>query len=667
MEIINNGVNIFVFGDLVLDHLIPVVEKTRPHQTGAEQLVRDGRLRMTIAGGAANCARVIAALNSGRTCLWGLSGYSPWGAFPQILQQCHAIDGAESGAIYHGSHQESHQMNTINRNVLTDSDGRHHREYRVDDVHDVPVTDTQALDAVGHLRAESKEHGVNAIIFNDLDMKALNESLIADIGEFASLEGIPVFVDPKRSWEKYRSITVECALPNFEEWCYIVDGRDSRSEWKKHLNTKDGLELMANRTLRIMPKSKFHIIKCDKDGAVFIGPKGSDHRFIAHILPHPIKREDRPYKLGPGDILVGALALEYAKIKDSSTATDRMLTALEKANAVVACYLELDWQRVPNEREMDRFTKQPMRTEFESEVPEGVLWLPPGEFIELSDFSIHESELVTADISYKRKVDELVEFFIGGWDSELLRSAILTGRGGIGKSALTDILKKQLPEKIVVWAEFNSSACPNVEAAVSQITEKWTALQKTTEGLLIVIDEAFSAGIHLLTRENGKMLLQQSTNIAQRTRFLFTDADYHNHETDVSESQFKSRCKTFELPSLDSRKGDIAYIFAAGCVRALQTWRAQDDTVDISEAVLLSVINWVLEAHGRQSPRTIREVARETVERALNKQASNQTVLEISKRHLPTQVFNCLGKTEGKKRLFRFSWMQGRRRASAGG
>lgn len=664
MKRIDNDVNIFIFGDLVLDHLIPVVEKTRNHQTDkdrGDKIVRDGRPRITIAGGAANCARVIAALNAGRTCLWGLSGRSPWGAFPQILEECHAIDGAEAGVIYHGSHQESHQMNTITRIVNLNPTGQRYREFRVDDVHNVPVTGTQARDAVGYLRAESKEHRVNAIILNDLDMNALNEALIVEVGEFAALAAIPVFVDPKRNWEKYRSITVECALPNLEEWCYIVDDRYDTGDWRKAIHTKDGLERMANRTLRYMPNARFHIIKCDEDGAVFIGPNGSDQRVISHILAHPTAIKDRTDKLGPGDILCAALVLEYAKTREPLNPRDRVLRALHTASAVVACYLELDWQRVPNRREMLAYKSEQIRSECEAVVSEAVLLLPPNEprITDLADYAIEGSGLVSADKPYRKKIEELIDFFDGEWDGQVVRSAILTGRGGDGKSEVCSILETTLPAKIAVWKEFDSNRekCPDVDAAVSQIKNKWNGSEKTTKGLLVVIDEAFSSGLHLLAKENGKMLLQRSTTSAQSTRFLLIDADYYQHENELSESQFKSRCKLFELPPLESRKGDIPYIFAAGCMKTLRTSRIHG--AFISEAVFLGVINWVLQSQGSVNSRKIIDAAKDTVAAALRDKDINRSIPEISKSYLPEEVKVCLGQIEGKKRFFQFSWSQG--------
>ena len=164
MQLTSAPVNIFTFGDLVLDHFIPVTEKDPPYQHAEGERVFDGHPRRTVAGGAANCARLVAAIGPGRACLWGISGRSPWGSLAEILQQHE--DATESEVIYLGSHNEALQMNTITRVVCSGPTGVRTRVIRVDDVPHVPVTDSQAHDAFVRLEAEVLEHGVDAIILN---------------------------------------------------------------------------------------------------------------------------------------------------------------------------------------------------------------------------------------------------------------------------------------------------------------------------------------------------------------------------------------------------------------------------------------------------------------------------------------------------------------------
>src|ERR1019366_548592 len=137
----------------------------------------------TITGGAANSARQIAALcRRGRTCLWGPSGYSPWGTFLQLLQRTQNNDGVDNPIAYLGSHNEAHATNTITRVVGMSEGRRISREYRIDNVQNVPVTDSEVKDVLSYLRAEHEHPGIHAILINDLNMKALSEELVLQVG-----------------------------------------------------------------------------------------------------------------------------------------------------------------------------------------------------------------------------------------------------------------------------------------------------------------------------------------------------------------------------------------------------------------------------------------------------------------------------------------------------
>lgn len=659
----SDSANVFTFGDLVLDHFIPVAEKEGPFQPVGHERGFNGRPRRTITGGAATCARLIAALSRGRACLWGLSGHSPWGSFVEILQRSQAQSGAGQGVIFYGAHNEAHQ-NTITRVVSTDAQGIRSREFRIDDVHFVPVTDSQARDALGYLQAERDEHGVDAIILNDLDMKSLNDKLIQDIGLFAKANEIPLFVDPKRNWHKYRSIHVTCALPNLAEWCHIVDEPGSEARWRADLLAGRSLERMAVRCLRHMPNAEWHVIKCDKDGAVLVSPAGAGRRRIHHILPHPTTKRRLPGQLGAGDVLVAALALDYSAADSGIDLTDRMLSSLGKANAVVACYLEMDWQQVPTERDLERFRFRETQIKRTTETTDGVLLLPPSEHedVELQKYAVLGSDLVSLDSSYTATFQQLVEFLAGGWDGSSPRSAILTGRGGVGKSDLLEILLQILPASgIDVWSDFEPSRkkCPDVGAAMRSIQRRLAHEGRNVTGLLIVVDEAFSTAGHLLFGENGKILLQALSRCEPRTRFLFIDADYTHHRSDVSQSQFVNRCKVFEVPSLASRHCDIPYIFAAGCLKSLR--KNGIESARISEAVLLAVINWVLKTPDEeQSPRVLVDRAAEIASIAVRDHGDKSGPPEISKRHLPADLRTLIGEALGPKRFLRFSWVTDR-------
>jgi len=97
-------VNLFVFGDLVLDHLIPVTDIPAPLHAGEREQFGSGLPRKNYAGGAALTARLIASLSDGRTFLWGLSGDSRWGSFSHLLELSQQFDTVVSPIQYRASH-----------------------------------------------------------------------------------------------------------------------------------------------------------------------------------------------------------------------------------------------------------------------------------------------------------------------------------------------------------------------------------------------------------------------------------------------------------------------------------------------------------------------------------------------------------------------------------
>ena len=631
MNLTSEPINIFVFGDLVLDHFIPLTVKARPyHETPGEQSF-DGHPRRTVPGGAANSARLIAALGSGRVCLWGLSGYSPWGSFVQILERSNLSNRPDRSVIYHGSHNESRKMNTVTRLVRIDEDGTRHRLFRVDDLYKIRPTGRQQRDAIEYLRLEVKNK-VHAIIFNDFDLETLTKILIKGVGDVATGHNIPVFVDPKGNWKKYASIHVTCALPNLKEWCNIVNDPNGEENWRRDIQERR-LEGLAIRCLRYMPNVDCHLIKCDKDGAVLIAPVGGGRRMIRHIKA---PTRTRNQQLGPGDILVAALAMEYACQKDELDQSKRMYKALGKALGVTACYLEMNWQEVPSVRDIQQFKAQKLVASSHALVPESVLLLPE-DVVDLRKFQVHGSFLVSKNTAYKSKIQDLIDLFSQGWESLKPRSAILTGKGGVGKSDLTGILHRVSEEfGFVVWNGLDCTKARSVGSAINQIQAELGKAPDEARGVLVVIDEAFSAAGHLLHFEKGKMLIQEAEKCRPAVRFLFVDADLSRHRKKLSKSQFLDRCVEFILPPLSERHEDIPYIFAASCLRLLKS-----RSVKITEAVLLAVINWILnDPDGERNARNIVTEAERVVSTVRKERPAIEDgyVAEVSRRHLPEDL-----------------------------
>src|ERR1019366_4902151 len=200
---------------------------------------------------------------------------------------------------------------------------------------------------------------------------------------------------------------------------------------------------------------------------------------------------------------------------------------------------------------------------------------------------------------------------------------------------------------------FDCSKAKTLESAMKQIKAKLNSIPKESKGLLVVIDEAFSRAAHLLQSEGGKNFIQKAEKFRPTVRFLFIDADLNLHRKDLSESQFMGRCEEFVLPPLSRRHGDIPYIFAASCLRHLKA-----DSVRITEAVLLAVIDWVLRTPDyRQSPRGVFKKAKQVVDRMRRETYLNRGLpVEISKRHLPDDLSLEVDEVEIHKHVFQFFW-----------
>jgi bifunctional ADP-heptose synthase (sugar kinase/adenylyltransferase) len=663
-------VNIFVLGDLVVDHFIPIVEKPPPFEAALNETVANGLPRRTIAGGAANSARQIAALcRGGRTCLWGPSGASPWGTFLQLLQRSQNIDGVDNPIAYLGSHNEAHPTNTVTRIVRVSEGRKFTRAYRIDNLPKIPVADSAIRDVLRYLREEHAQSRIQAILLNDLDMKALSADLVSKVGRFAQRERIPVLVDPKRNWNAYRTTDVICTMPNLKEWCHIVDDIDAEPRWRSELDDTESLKRMAARSVRFMPRAQFHIIKCDKDGAVFIGPDGPGELKVCHIKAAAGRDVDPSPQIGTGDILAGALAVEIARLDFPSEINfAAMIAALNQAFGVVACYVRLDWQRVPNERELRDFDKPELIEVTKARISDGISLVPSAtDPIDLAEVSVESSNLVSRDGRYRSEIQRLLEFLRTDWDTDAssLKSGILTGRGGVGKSDIVKILSTKLENiKVLEWkaSEYAPKLCPDVRAAIEKIKASRSASRSgrmTKDRLVIVVDEAFAKVGHLVFGTNGKMLLQLANESCGPTRFLFVDASFETYkkENKFERSQFLRRCESFELPELALRRGDIPYIFAAACIRAQEKLAPKAQrAVEISQRALLGVINWVLQTRPEdQTPAQIIKEAKAAVTVAHNS-TSRGALLKISRRHLSEHVREAIGPWHPDKQFVTFIW-----------
>ncbi|MCA1613418.1 MAG: PfkB family carbohydrate kinase [Acidobacteria bacterium] len=234
--------NIFVIGDLVIDHTIFVRDATVTHKGIAGEPIYEVVRRVDTAGGAANNARVLAVLSPGKTFLWGLVGRSNWGSFRSILEKCHAIDEADANVEFRGVQDETQaQMNTITRLIMVDDDppdyDRPEHKARFDDYGHLHVADDKRLAVIHYLERAHEKHTIDGIIVNDLDMNGLTADIIQRIAKFANGQTppVPLFIDPKRLGRKYNDIQGTAIMPNLTEWCQLVGQTEPNapSTWRR--------------------------------------------------------------------------------------------------------------------------------------------------------------------------------------------------------------------------------------------------------------------------------------------------------------------------------------------------------------------------------------------------------------------------------------------------
>ena len=601
-----SSINVFVIGDLVLDHAIFVRRPEKPHQPIGNEKVTEVVRRVTMAGGAANCARALASIGRGQVFLWGITGQSPWGDFSDILDRSQTYDGAVRGGRVQlrALHDHSIKMNTITRLIVLRDDSQEH-EHRFDDTGEVRLTEAAHKTALDELCRAHIEPGIHAVIVNDLDMGTITSDLIKGIARFCQEHSVPLFIDPKRTVGKYQEIRATAILPNLHEWCQLVGQGGRDKHWRDKLRNKHGLQEVAAYSLEHLPHFAYHVIKCDRDGAVLIGPaQGSTGGFAAfNIPPHPaMENRELPHQLGTGDVVTAILAMEFVALGSPPVPIDKFSDAFNIANRVVSAYRQNPWHRMPTLQDIDRLTtaQSPISDMVPITAPR--LYLPRDGKLSLVKAGIPFTQLVSVDEAYRQMVEDVLSFFRGNWAGETLKSGFLSARGGSGKSQLCSDLGKIMAAQEIGFEELRSQALEKIKT-VRDFRKHIESLRKQSghKHYLIVIDEAFAHAKHLLRKKTGVTLLQCAEDNC--VRLLLVDADLEAHRNVLSASQFDSRIQYFHLPDIDKRPKDIPFVFAAGCVKG-----AADDHRPIvcEEAALLGVIDAALSMQRtKQSARTI--------------------------------------------------------------
>jgi sugar/nucleoside kinase (ribokinase family) len=597
--------NIFVIGDLVIDHTLFVsVDFERPHQKVPGEDIYEVLNRQDDAGGAANTARILSIINEGKTFLWGIIGASPWGDFRSILMNSDKHNEPLNPIEFRSVRDETDaQMNTISRMILLDHSAKPPQllhKVRFDDYGHAHVTEVKRKSVLHYLRRAYEKYGVDAIIINDLDYGCLNVDIIKEITKFAKEKVIPIFVDPKLQKNKYEEIEVTAIMPNLIEWCHLVEEKGKSEKWRQRLSNPAHLRRMAELSISKLGNFKYHIIKCDKDGAVIIAPHpdpGKEHYYAVYqIPPAEIKKQGLPHQLGCGDVMTGMFVLEFST---EEMTTKNALRAFLRANVVVGCYREMPWHRMPTLAAVIEALEKVEVLELPKPLAEltmGRLFLPKQKQNDLFKYETSIPSLYSIDPSYLTSVQALLDEISSGWGPGHLKSIILVASSGSGKSKIAKWLEKNLSNQSSIKAIILSNGLSNIfgkKDITSQLNELLDKELQSCKQMLIIADEILKGEDMSILEEFGINLL----NLAHQknVRFLFIDADFKlKAKRDKLGSQFITRCRSFHLSSLSERPKDIPYIAIARIKEFANKNGHEIVRIKIDEKTLLAIINLTL-------------------------------------------------------------------------
>ncbi|MDD4555413.1 MAG: hypothetical protein PHP04_14520 [Bacteroidales bacterium] len=552
--------NIFVIGDLVIDHTVFVQKPEGPHQKIGNENVYRRFIRLDIAGGASNTARILAVVNPGKTFLWGITGDSCWGNYRSILEQSQAIDGASYNIEFRSTQDESDaQMNTITRIIDIGKQPNFNKPnhvVRYDEYGHMHVSEEKRRSVLHNLQRTHEKYTLDAIIVNDLDMNTLTVDLVKRISDFANSQNpsIPLFVDPKRNKEKYMEVKGTVIMPNLSEWCYLVGEGEKEEWWRTHIDSKESLIQLAQLSFLYLGNFRYHIIKCDTLGTILLAPHETKRELysIFHLKPHSTNKKDPPPQLGCGDVMIGILAFEAAC---SKVDTNRIIEALSKSNVVVAAYRDMFWQRMPRLIDFHEQLSKRKQPDLIAETSTGMLFMPKDSHIRLSEYETECHELISMDSIFKDSVIKLLSDIRDGWQSNLY-SIVLSAGSGCGKTTLVSGLIKD--HTLNLGCKVMDIIDTSITLQVNKFEEEFKTLFESGFGKkrhLIIIDEAFKGKFKKILRTNGVELL----NFVHRhnIRFLFIDTPDNLKSMD---DEFLSRCKKHMLPALSERPQDIPII-----------------------------------------------------------------------------------------------------------
>lgn len=596
---LGRALNVFVVGDLIIDHtaFLHSATSTYPSPVTGEVAFRVKR-RLDTAGGAATTARSIDALTDGMTFLWGLVGCSPWGTFRSILEKSQVLDGARSRIDFRGSRDETEApMTTISRLVSVASGDlgreRYERKTRFADYGQIQIPlSRQLIDLSHHLdQAHRTKAPLDAILLNDLDMGALHYDVVKAVAAFSVKHHIPIIVRARRDGDKYREISVEMMICTMAEW-KVLSGDDEDVEyWTNNIQKQEVADDFTRRTLATFREAKRCVVLVGDDwvDSVYIVdrpamPGENCQLFVMQGLDPSEKGKSQ--QVGVSDVFAGALAVGLCTRLAKSH--EAFSGAVNFAMRFIDVYQRNGWHQIPRPEAMvDSSAKQYQLGSARSSRPFGSHYLPHSRLIDLEEAKTNIPGIYSVSSDIKERLVAIERDAIN--DD---RSLVLVAAGGSGK---TEIAKHMIASAKQAGLE----ACWLTDLSVKW---SWANPQKTVSEIVkacalrsdsrpfVVVDEVLKNPGRNQVASKGVVLLNLAKDAG--LRLLLIDADFAKLDTDKLRSQFSSRVTWHQLPPSWDHPEDIPYVLAS-CLRVHSLGR--QITFSVEAAALVAIIEWMLE------------------------------------------------------------------------
>jgi sugar/nucleoside kinase (ribokinase family) len=544
---------VVVVGDIIIDHDIIVRKSNRRHTNLDGEMAYEVDRRYTTVGGAGGSARVLAMLNGGETHLAGFSAPTIWAeGVRAILEECRKYDNSPRPIRLLVVWTAEGRGAVVSRLVVLDQKGvPGERPSRWDDASELALP-SYRRQALPDLIKNSGDW--DGILLSDLNRGTIDRELVRSIADYAQGKDIPLVIIPKWVASYYRDIEALAIIPNLKEWCELTkrhgeDAHQLEDHFRRTLNRPDRVHEMATRSVVCFPRIKYHIITCDADGVVIVGPILDGKRIAVNRLK-ALEIQDS-VKKGAGDAFTAQFLLAYLELSRVArlAESDAVHGACRRGVAAAAAHLTVDWQRMATVQEVAELVPHvdAVSSAGDVEWPIEAVWGTVGTHINLGERATALPGIVSQDRDFSASMAGIAEHIEQYRDSGSPPGLLIGAPSGDGKSAILRAIA-------TAYAATSYDGCSR-----GVPSEQLAAELGALSGKVVIIDEADKA--HKYIKDNIG-LIQRA--IESGILFVFAGSGFRPElETDPEYTELYGRCKRVFPKPLAERLGDIVLILAA--------------------------------------------------------------------------------------------------------